>query len=52
MGTDTLLWRELHGHRLSARVPPGIGPDLHDTVHIAFDVSGISIFDPVTGHRL
>jgi multiple sugar transport system ATP-binding protein len=52
MGADTLLWLDLHGHRLSARVAPEIGPDLQDTVHIGFDTAGISLFDPQTGVRL
>jgi ABC-type sugar transport system ATPase subunit len=52
MGADTLLWLDLHGHRLSARVPPEIGPELHDTVHIAFDPAGVSLFDPASGLRL
>ena len=52
MGADTLLWLDLYGRRLSARVPPEIGPDLNDTVHIAFDPAGVSLFDPKTGARL
>ena len=52
MGADTLLWLDLSGLRLSARVPPEIGPALHSTVHIGFDPAGISLFDPKTGVRL
>jgi multiple sugar transport system ATP-binding protein len=52
MGADTLLWLDLSGQRLSARVPPEIGPALHDTVLIGFDPAGISLFDPKTGERL
>ncbi|MCC5973060.1 MAG: ABC transporter ATP-binding protein [Rubellimicrobium sp.] len=52
MGADTLLWLDLHGQRLSARVPPEIGPALQDTVHIGFDPAGISLFDPKSGLRL
>jgi multiple sugar transport system ATP-binding protein len=52
MGADTLLWLDLEGLRLSARVQPEEGPKLHETVHITFDPAGISLFDAETGNRI
>ena len=52
MGADTLRLLDMDGHRLSARVAPEIGPDLHETLHLTFDPAGISLFDPATGARL
>ncbi len=51
MGADTLLWLDLGGARLSARVPPEIGPEPGDEIHLTFDPVGISLFDPETGLR-
>jgi multiple sugar transport system ATP-binding protein len=52
LGADSVIWLNLGGQTLSARVSPDQAQDLPPEVYVAFDLQGISLFDPITGLRL
>jgi multiple sugar transport system ATP-binding protein len=51
-GADTLVLLDLDGQPLSARVSPEIADALPEEVHAAFDIEGVSLFNPDSGERL
>ncbi len=52
MGSDSLLWLELAGQRVSVRVPAEYSAEQGKTAHLQIDVSKTSLFDAETGTRL
>ncbi|ROT98514.1 ABC transporter ATP-binding protein [Histidinibacterium lentulum] len=51
-GADTLVWAELSGQRLSARLTPEAAAGLPQSLHLDFEIEGVSLFDPDSGARL
>ncbi|MDF1775540.1 MAG: ABC transporter ATP-binding protein [Rhizobiaceae bacterium] len=51
-GADTLVWLDLAGQRLTARISPEAARDLPPEPQLTFDPVGISLFDPQNGVRL
>ncbi len=52
LGADTLVWLDVAGQRMSARIPPEIAAGLSGSLRLRLDVEGVSLFDPDTGLRL
>ncbi|MGP1355389.1 ABC transporter ATP-binding protein [Roseicyclus sp.] len=51
-GADTLLWLDIAGQTMSARVAPEAAATLGDRLHIRAEIEGVSLFDPGSGARL
>jgi multiple sugar transport system ATP-binding protein len=52
MGVDTLGWFQYGSQRISARLPPQRARRLSGKLHLALDISQVSLFDPTTEQRL
>ena len=52
MGSDSLIWLDTGGQKVSVRIPSGDEHAPGSTVHLNFDISRASLFDPGTEARM
>ena len=52
LGSDTLIWLDIAGTRVAARVPPREAKGLPDRISLHPTPGSLSLFDAVTGQRI
>lgn len=52
LGADTLVFFEISGFEMVARLPPEAARQTGDRIRLRLDLSRMHLFDPVTGKRI
>ena len=52
LGSDTLVFFEIAGNEMVARVPPDAARDAGDRLRLRLDLRRMHLFDPTTGRRI